>query len=399
MYRKIGGHSFPWVYSGPIGAILTPQFMGVQHEPALPFASSLCGACGEVCPVKIDIPKILLELRSDVKKAEARDRQESPGKAGISRIRLGDDASPDLSKWPDESGAPWDGRTIEQRAAGRMAEPARSAPASRPQLPRIVEAPLMSRDSILHRVRTALGRGAGQDAPEPPAARIRVPEIAMEARIASLIERVGALAGEANATDDPRAFVAQAIAGKTAVASNAPYLAEIGITALPEVRSGITDRAELTALCSTVDIGITSADYVLADTGTLVMLASPREARLISLLPPGAHRHRAAGADPDGSGRIVFRAPESCRGNQRDGVDHGPEPDGGHRADPGARRPRSRPAECRRGLIAAQKGSTDTSLTMIPSSRSYCVVGSALLRLKFTCTGPEGIQPDCNSQR
>ena len=73
VYRKIGGHSFPWVYSGPIGAIITPQFMGVSHEPALPFASSLCGACGEVCPVKIDIPKILLELRSDVKKAETRE--------------------------------------------------------------------------------------------------------------------------------------------------------------------------------------------------------------------------------------------------------------------------------------------------------------------------------------
>jgi L-lactate dehydrogenase complex protein LldF len=75
VYRKIGGHSFPWVYSGPIGAIITPQFMGVSHEPGLPFASSLCGACGEVCPVKIDIPKVLLELRSDVKKSEARDKQ------------------------------------------------------------------------------------------------------------------------------------------------------------------------------------------------------------------------------------------------------------------------------------------------------------------------------------
>jgi L-lactate dehydrogenase complex protein LldF len=48
--------------------------MGVSHEPGLPFASSLCGACGEVCPVKIDIPKILLELRSDVKKAETREK-------------------------------------------------------------------------------------------------------------------------------------------------------------------------------------------------------------------------------------------------------------------------------------------------------------------------------------
>ncbi|MBM3775155.1 MAG: iron-sulfur cluster-binding protein [Acidobacteria bacterium] len=73
VYRKIGGHSFPWVYSGPIGAILTPQFMGITHEPALPFASSLCGACAEVCPVKIDIPKILLELRADVQKAAARE--------------------------------------------------------------------------------------------------------------------------------------------------------------------------------------------------------------------------------------------------------------------------------------------------------------------------------------
>src|SRR5215469_3111865 len=75
VYRKIGGHSFPWVYSGPIGAIITPQFMGVSHEPGLPFASSLCGACGEVCPVKIDIPKILLDLCSEVKKSETREDQ------------------------------------------------------------------------------------------------------------------------------------------------------------------------------------------------------------------------------------------------------------------------------------------------------------------------------------
>ncbi len=83
VYRRIGGHTFPWVYSGPIGAILTPQFMGVQEAPDLPFASSLCGACGEVCPVKIDIPKILLELRSDVKKAQTRDKQNRLEKLGF----------------------------------------------------------------------------------------------------------------------------------------------------------------------------------------------------------------------------------------------------------------------------------------------------------------------------
>ena len=70
VYRKIGGHNYPWIYSGPIGAILTPQFHGVTEDPWLPFASSLCGACAEVCPVKIEIPKLLLELRSAVTEAQ-----------------------------------------------------------------------------------------------------------------------------------------------------------------------------------------------------------------------------------------------------------------------------------------------------------------------------------------
>jgi len=66
VYRKIGGHNYPWVYSGPIGAIITPQFHGVNADTWLPFASSLCGACAEVCPVKIEIPKLLLKLREEV---------------------------------------------------------------------------------------------------------------------------------------------------------------------------------------------------------------------------------------------------------------------------------------------------------------------------------------------
>jgi L-lactate dehydrogenase complex protein LldF len=72
VYRKIGGHNYPWIYSGPIGAIITPQFHGVENDSWLPFASSLCGACAEVCPVKIDIPKILLQLRSEVVEAKTR---------------------------------------------------------------------------------------------------------------------------------------------------------------------------------------------------------------------------------------------------------------------------------------------------------------------------------------
>ena len=73
VYRKIGGHSYPWVYSGPIGAIITPQFHGLLEDAWLPYASSLCGACAEVCPVKIDIPQILLDLRWESVKAKVRE--------------------------------------------------------------------------------------------------------------------------------------------------------------------------------------------------------------------------------------------------------------------------------------------------------------------------------------
>jgi L-lactate dehydrogenase complex protein LldF len=66
VYRHVGGHSYGWVYSGPIGAIINPQLMGIDKAPELPFASSLCGACRDVCPVKIDFPKVLLDLRSQV---------------------------------------------------------------------------------------------------------------------------------------------------------------------------------------------------------------------------------------------------------------------------------------------------------------------------------------------
>jgi L-lactate dehydrogenase complex protein LldF len=63
VYQKVGGHSYGWVYSGPIGAALTPQLVPLRLARELPFASTLCGACADVCPVKIDLPKLLLTMR------------------------------------------------------------------------------------------------------------------------------------------------------------------------------------------------------------------------------------------------------------------------------------------------------------------------------------------------
>src|SRR5213593_1631748 len=66
VYRQIGGHAYGSVYPGPIGAVLTPQLFGIDRASELPYASSLCGACRDVCPVKIDIPAVLLHLRARV---------------------------------------------------------------------------------------------------------------------------------------------------------------------------------------------------------------------------------------------------------------------------------------------------------------------------------------------
>ena len=66
VYERTGGHAYESIYPGPIGAILTPQLRGLDQAPTLPWASSLCGACYEVCPVKIDIPSILVHLRGRV---------------------------------------------------------------------------------------------------------------------------------------------------------------------------------------------------------------------------------------------------------------------------------------------------------------------------------------------
>jgi L-lactate dehydrogenase complex protein LldF len=70
VYSRTGGHAYGSVYPGPIGAILTPQLVGIENAASLPYASTLCGACYEVCPVKIDIPNVLLHLRAEAVRAK-----------------------------------------------------------------------------------------------------------------------------------------------------------------------------------------------------------------------------------------------------------------------------------------------------------------------------------------
>src|SRR5215470_6544005 len=78
VYQQVGGHAYGSVYPGPIGAVITPQLIGIGKAAQLPYASSLCGACREVCPVKIDIPELLLHLRAQI--AESTDAAAAPVK-------------------------------------------------------------------------------------------------------------------------------------------------------------------------------------------------------------------------------------------------------------------------------------------------------------------------------
>src|SRR5271154_4240263 len=132
-----------------------------------------------------------------------------------------------------------------------------------------------AREQILGDIRRALGLAI----PKPPAplttALLRIPQMDRNQYADLFGQNLEKLAGKSLVVPD-RASVLPAmrdlLAGKSAVASNAPYLEACGITGLSEVRSGFTDRQALREACAAADVGITSADYALAATGTLVML-------------------------------------------------------------------------------------------------------------------------------
>lgn len=146
-----------------------------------------------------------------------------------------------------------------------------------------------ARDAILGRVRNALGRQPGQPPGPVPPVRLDRPKVDVETLVLQFCRAVDALGAKsytASDVSDARSYIARLIEGKQAIASNSPVLADVGITQLPGVRSGVLDKGELRSLCAQADVGVTGADYALGDTGSLVMLSSREEARMISLLPP-----------------------------------------------------------------------------------------------------------------
>ncbi|MCS4505873.1 LutB/LldF family L-lactate oxidation iron-sulfur protein [Arhodomonas aquaeolei] len=76
VYQSVGGHAYGWIYPGPIGSILTPAYAGLENAPDLPNASTLCNACGVVCPVRIPLPELMRELRTRQFEGGQRSRRE-----------------------------------------------------------------------------------------------------------------------------------------------------------------------------------------------------------------------------------------------------------------------------------------------------------------------------------
>jgi L-lactate dehydrogenase complex protein LldF len=110
VYERTGGHAYGSIYPGPIGAVLSPQLTGVAHNTSLPFASSLCGACYDVCPVAIDIPSMLVHLRAKAVEAKGR----TPERAAMAAAAW---TMADSTRWTRALRAARLGRLLRRRRA------------------------------------------------------------------------------------------------------------------------------------------------------------------------------------------------------------------------------------------------------------------------------------------
>ena len=140
VYARVGGHAYGSVYPGPIGAILTPQLEGVEGDAgSLPYASSLCGACGDVCPVKIEIPRLLTHLRAREVASRSRLDPENLTMKALFHTFSSRERYERAQKLARTASRPLarGGRRRERRAARSPARPARSRPGrSRASCPR-----------------------------------------------------------------------------------------------------------------------------------------------------------------------------------------------------------------------------------------------------------------------
>ncbi len=304
VYRQTGGHAYGSVYGGPIGAILTPQLMHMEHAQSLPFASSLCGACYEVCPVKINIPEVLLELRGTGGGAgQAQDftalRPDVHGYAhGEQHLHQRNTFSRCAAPWPRSSKAShWQGwmDSFPAWTRRKVDDDPRPARISRRNLPRMVgseaekdsmTAANPSRQLILERIRKATASDEKARNEDMPRSYVRRGKLSENERIDLMAVRLreyDADVVECSIADLPITIAAQLSAsGKKAIAAPHGLPAEWRSQNLNWHIDRNLDYAEIEG----VEAVVTAASAGIADSGTIVLHHGPQEGRrVLSLLP------------------------------------------------------------------------------------------------------------------
>jgi L-lactate dehydrogenase complex protein LldF len=322
VYSRTGGHAYESVYPGPIGAILTPQLTGLESGRSLPYASSLCGACYEVCPVEIDIPRVLVHLRGRVVDSEPAWRAEKAAMRGLFRAfssaraferaqlaarlgsrplsrrgRIGRLPWP-LSGWTDTRDLPEPPKETFRQWWRRERGGSERAPKSRdlhlPPISRQMSVssspaadfgPEDAKGAILARIREALKDGA-----EPPEVPRKYRQTTDEPRtpiIARFSDRVGEYrATVRNATPTGLKTVIEELCGEAgaerlAVPSDLP----------DEWRpSGATEDTGLNATeLDELDGALTGCALAIAETGTIVLDGGEAQGRRALSLVPDYH--------------------------------------------------------------------------------------------------------------
>lgn len=292
VYTQVGGHAYGWVYSGPIGAILSPQLLGMQIARALPFASTLCGACADVCPVKIPIPKILLHLRHRAAEGDAVERATIPPTTRLA-AQLGAIAL----------GTPWLYR-LGTRLLTVMQKPFRhgnwlpALPAPLSRWTRVRPMPAFSarfrkwwgtRPFVVSAL--ALRPRAEARTTNASAPIISRTDDPRAANVDALLAEINRLSATARRVSDEGLDAALQSLVEAENVKKAALWATEGLTRLKiETRLRalgveiIPNDADKHALAQ-ADLGITKVDFALAESGTLGLLSSSEEPRAISLLP------------------------------------------------------------------------------------------------------------------
>ena len=299
VYERVGGHAYGSVYPGPIGAILNPLLQAAsgtdEQTDSLPYASSLCGACFEVCPVRIDIPSVLVDLRAQVVDSHRGDRcpsaealaMRAAAAFALSRRRRQSCASagrlsPALRRCRRSRR-----RRSRRRAAGPAPATSRPPPEESfrawwdrtdggPWLRRGAATSMSARDEILGRVRAALdasrpGRGARRRRGRPGADLVGL-----------FVERVE----DYRAVVDrcaPAELAAVVAACSTARASS--YPPAFGSTC----RAPVVDDRLTAAELDDFDAVVTRARVGIAETGTIVLDHRPGQGRRAISLVPDLH--------------------------------------------------------------------------------------------------------------